>query len=349
MTPPMPERNPEASAEAPAVFPVSDDYLYSTADLPPGTGLDAQMAWWEETIGARFPLLLDHSRTEGTRMESRGWGRRFGDIFGAEVECSPHLVRRTRETIARRPLDSLLILRQVGAHGSALEARGGRAGGPLRAHDLFVGSTDEPFESLTKKGFRHDVWIVPASKLKASASLARLEAGAVLTAEQPEAAILSAFLSGLKEFGRDMDAPTAAGFAENLPRLLEIAAGELPQDVEGGVDALRNALVQRAKLEVERTLGDPLLSPARIAARCGVSVRKLHASFESAGTSIGRYILLRRLERARAQLVEPLSSSRSIAEIAFSLGFNSLATFYRNYGERYGEAPGETRAQDARG
>jgi transcriptional regulator GlxA family with amidase domain len=80
-----------------------------------------------------------------------------------------------------------------------------------------------------------------------------------------------------------------------------------------------------------------------VAHACGISVRKLHALFERADGSFSHHILARRLDEARATLANHTLRDRSIADVAFGLGFNSLATFYRNYRARFDETPGDTR------
>lgn len=78
---------------------------------------------------------------------------------------------------------------------------------------------------------------------------------------------------------------------------------------------------------IDRELHKSELSPADMAARLGVSVRHLLLLFEPTGTSYARYVLGRRLERARLLLVQ--SPDAAVADIAHACGFQSLATFYR--------------------
>jgi AraC-like DNA-binding protein len=66
------------------------------------------------------------------------------------------------------------------------------------------------------------------------------------------------------------------------------------------------------------------------AAALGISLRQLHMLFEPTGTSFARYVTQRRLQHCRAALTSP--AARSVADIAFGWGFNSLATFYRAFG-----------------
>jgi AraC-like DNA-binding protein len=52
-------------------------------------------------------------------------------------------------------------------------------------------------------------------------------------------------------------------------------------------------------------------------------------------------VLLRRLERARLLLAQP--GTGSVADIASACGFQSLATFHRNFRVAYGTSPSDFR------
>ena len=67
-------------------------------------------------------------------------------------------------------------------------------------------------------------------------------------------------------------------------------------------------------------------------------------SFKTAfGVPPHRYLLTRRLERAKALLRD---TSLPIIEIAFQTGWNSLGTFGRTFRDITGESPGELRARE---
>ncbi|HKM65268.1 MAG TPA: helix-turn-helix transcriptional regulator, partial [Acidisphaera sp.] len=69
--------------------------------------------------------------------------------------------------------------------------------------------------------------------------------------------------------------------------------------------------------------------------------RQLHLVFEPTGESFNQYVLRRRLEACRAALASPAEAGRSIVDIAFGWGFDSLSTFYRTFHRAFGIAPGD--------
>ena len=85
--------------------------------------------------------------------------------------------------------------------------------------------------------------------------------------------------------------------------------------------------------------------PVRRLARVScVSEAHFARSFKQAfGVPPHRYLLTRRLERAKALLRD---TDLSITEIAFQTGWQSLGTFGRTFRDVTGESPGELRARE---
>ncbi len=81
----------------------------------------------------------------------------------------------------------------------------------------------------------------------------------------------------------------------------------------------------------------------RLAKVSGVSEAHFARSFKEAfGLPPHRYLLTRRIERAKTLLRE---SELSITDIAFQTGWASLGTFGRTFRDVTGESPGELRAR----
>jgi transcriptional regulator GlxA family with amidase domain len=82
----------------------------------------------------------------------------------------------------------------------------------------------------------------------------------------------------------------------------------------------------------------------RLACVSGVSEAHFARSFKEAfGVPPHRYLLTRRLERAKALLRD---TDLAITEIAFQTGWNSLGTFGRVFRDVTGESPGELRLRE---
>ncbi|MEM9861524.1 MAG: helix-turn-helix domain-containing protein [Myxococcota bacterium] len=100
----------------------------------------------------------------------------------------------------------------------------------------------------------------------------------------------------------------------------------------------RSSRYERALTYIRVRVGDPELTPDRVAANQGISRRHLDALFAKAGSTIARTILSCRLEHA-AMLLSQSPSSCPVLTIAIDSGFKSASHFSRAFRLRYGIAP----------
>jgi AraC-like DNA-binding protein len=94
---------------------------------------------------------------------------------------------------------------------------------------------------------------------------------------------------------------------------------------------------------VDSHLGDADLTVQKVAAAFHLSDRYVRMLFESDGESLAAYIHRRRLEESARQLRDPHCDGRTISDIAFSWGFNSLGSFDRAFKARFDTTPGQYR------
>ncbi len=80
------------------------------------------------------------------------------------------------------------------------------------------------------------------------------------------------------------------------------------------------------------------MTPARIAAAHGLSLRYLHLVFAEHGITVGRWVRQRRLWHCYRELREQ-GGRRTITDIAFRWGFNDMAHFSRTFRTQYGVSP----------
>jgi AraC-like DNA-binding protein len=106
----------------------------------------------------------------------------------------------------------------------------------------------------------------------------------------------------------------------------------------------RGGLAPWQKRRATELLSEHLDGSVRLAAlafECGLSVSHFARSFrQSFGTSPHRYLILQRVERAKALL---LRSTCPLSEVALQTGFADQAAFSRTFGSVVGTAPGQWR------
>jgi AraC-like DNA-binding protein len=132
--------------------------------------------------------------------------------------------------------------------------------------------------------------------------------------------------------------------AENLARLAALAHGPgeaRHETARGAVAAAQRAAAERF---IAHTLHRAELSPALVAARLEISLRRLHALFEPTGVSVARRILAQRLAAAQRLLID--LPDLPVTDIAYRCGFDSLATFYRAFKTAFAMTATEFRAAE---
>jgi AraC-like DNA-binding protein len=158
--------------------------------------------------------------------------------------------------------------------------------------------------------------------------------------------MLTSLADSLDEIRADQLGPVELSLTEFLTTCV---AGENGESRPGGAAGARAAHLHRICQTIETRLGDPDLSPAKVAEEHGVSQRYLQKLFTLAGKTFSGYVRARRLERCHADLVSPLYAQLSISEICFRWGFNGSSHFSRAFRERYGVSPREYRRTETRG
>jgi transcriptional regulator GlxA family with amidase domain len=106
-------------------------------------------------------------------------------------------------------------------------------------------------------------------------------------------------------------------------------------------ELLRRLLRAKDRMDAASHQNWPVPRLARVS---GVSEAHFARSFKDAfGVPPHRYLLTRRIERAKALLRD---TELSITEIAFETGWSSLGTFGRTFHDVTGTSPGDLRARE---
>lgn len=135
----------------------------------------------------------------------------------------------------------------------------------------------------------------------------------------------------------------AAPFEELLLRaLLHGLPHDRPELLQPPQPALAPGFVRRAEAWMAEHAHEPL-DAARVAAAVGVSVRSLYAGFRRHRdcTPMARLRALR-LERVRAELLQPTDATEGVTAVALRWGFGHLGQFSADYRTRFGELPSHT-------
>lgn len=127
--------------------------------------------------------------------------------------------------------------------------------------------------------------------------------------------------------------------------LLDLIIGAF-SNIEPNVEGLNsgNALLLKAAMEfMDSNFLSEDLTPETIAEELKISRSHLYSLFRSQSLSVSREIWSRRLIYANSLLKDPRHLNKTISEIAFTCGFNSLAHFSRMYRSKYSVSPRKAR------
>lgn len=111
----------------------------------------------------------------------------------------------------------------------------------------------------------------------------------------------------------------------------------------GSMTEVQTAHFRRVAAAIDANLSDPDLTPADIARKEGMSVRYLQRLFQLRDDSFSGYLRHQRLERCRADLIDPNHALESIAAIGLRWGFRDQAYFSRAFSAAFGMSPTELR------
>jgi AraC-like DNA-binding protein len=151
----------------------------------------------------------------------------------------------------------------------------------------------------------------------------------------PDVAMLKSIIGGAAAYGEHCSAHGSKLVAEHLTDMMDVltdnpAALKRPKSSD--------VMLRRVKRYIERNVGNEHADLDTVANAMGVSRAYLTKLFERNGTSVMRYLLAQRLERAKKLLTTGGADLR-IGDVAWQCGFVSAAHFSRVFKKQYGTTP----------
>jgi AraC-like DNA-binding protein len=312
---------------------------WSTDEFRPHERFDR----WREVRGRQlFGVTIELPPERRHQFHGRFSAAPVGGAMLASMSGSAYEVSRTEADIARAESDSLVIGRQVAGSGRC-DTPAGRAFFDTGA--VFIGNMDLPTQATpaTLRDFHIRMLKIPLSAIQDGRAAARQLFLAPLH-DARLALLVDAFASALIEEEPELadDAAPASGATAQLALLALLARGAVAAGSHESRLALRTGNRHAARRIMRRNLHRGDLSAEMVAAALGISPRQLHIVFEPTGQSFQSILAAMRVDLACRRLAA--GPEGSIADLAFSCGFESLPTFYRAFRMITGRTPGEFRA-----
>jgi AraC-like DNA-binding protein len=265
--------------------------------------------------------------------------RTTGEVRCIDLYTDAVTYTRTQRDVASSPTD---------LYGLQLQVEGVshfEQGSQTRTHSpgsLMLMDSNVPFHTVKPGRTRHRKMLIPRRQIDALISPGWQHQG-IHCAQRRLGNLVTQYARVLMEEMGRLSAAEAGVALDNLCRLLALLAQAQTKPAEPADRAVNAARLVQVRCHIEQHLADPALSPASVAVAHRMSQRSLHLLFQPTGVSFARYVLRRRLQECHAMVASPAHAHRSVTDIAFAWGFNSLTTFYSAFQRQFGMAPGELR------
>jgi AraC family transcriptional regulator, positive regulator of tynA and feaB len=309
--------------------------VYSTAGVPAGR----RTSYWNEVYTSHFAQVsFDPVSRENFEAELRTGS--MGPLGLARVSYYAAEVERTRSHIDRthqRLFSFVLHLRGRGVfthygHRTVLDAG-----------DLTLSDNAEPHH-LSLQG-PADVIILrsPPEVLEPYLPSPERLCGLRLPAQEGFTSTAAAMMRSLAD---QIERGLSPRFSQMLVRsVLEVMATSYAMVFDKSVADCSGIGARRvqARRYIEAHLTESDLTATAIARALDVSPRYVRMVFAAERETVSEYILRRRLEECARQLASSLWLGRTITEIAYACGFNSVAHFTRAFRQKYAMTPRQYR------
>ncbi|BEL05541.1 helix-turn-helix domain-containing protein [Actinoplanes sichuanensis] len=289
---------------------------FSTAGLPTAQ----RVALWEDhnrtaLIGLRC-RMLGETPFDGTELNLQ-----LDRMHLARVRGNAHVVERPAEVIRTSPSDSIAVYLAVLGEAFFYHEDGVLT---LRPGQALICDADRPFMRGFSRGLEELAIKVPRATFRDLTGLDELRNPLVrdFAHGDPSARTLARLVD--RALRPDRDEPIDE---QTTLHLIAGMTGRIAADP--GTVHLANA-----RAFIEDHLTDPGLTAARVAAGIAISERHLSRAFAATDTSLPQYVLARRLERARTQLLA--DPRATVAEIAARCGFGSTKYFAQTFRAHFG-------------
>ena len=318
---------------------------FSTDGLPPRD----RIRFWCDYFAQQVQSFTPGEIPDADAFRAGASGQVAGGFALLDIETGLEKARRTGADVHKDKTEAFFIRRFRRPLIWRAAPRSTRVDLVHEPGDFCVSSTEWEFDAESKGAASFSVLVIPHAALSPLLAGGRLARPFRLSAASPLGSLLGAAIDAANAQVPLLPDELGEAVLRNLSGLVALACGTSDEGVERGRESLRASQLAAAKRHVDLHLADPDLTPASTAVALGISTRQLHRLFEPTGSSFARYVLRQRLLKCRDAVAGATGTGRSIVDIAFGWGFNSMATFYRAFTSEFGGAPAVLRAASRRG
>jgi len=306
-----------------------------------GTSVAKTFSDWQAIVSASFvPLEVSTDRPSGFRGGIRGCV--LDGVLLSTVTATSHSVQRTPALIGRG--DPHMVKLGLQLSGTGLVIQDGREA-LLSPGDLAVYDTKRPYTVAFDDDSQSMVLMFPQHFIGLPPEEIDQLTAVRMAGDVGLGRVISPFLVQLARNLDQLSGSISIRLAHNVLDLLTtMFVNQLGNGAPPGRTPNQELLGQ-VRHYIDANLGDPELTPTKVAAAHYISARHLHTLFRTEGTTIATWIRARRLEHCRRDLRDPVHASRPVAALAARWGFLDPAHFSRVFKATYDIPPSIYRAR----
>jgi AraC-like DNA-binding protein len=313
---------------------------FSTDDLPPHD----RVRMWCDYFAKQAHSITPGEIQDPAAFRAEASGSVAGEFALLDIKSGLEKVRRTAADVAKDKTGAFFIRRF--RRPEIWRAAPGSTPVDLihKPGDFCVSSTEWRFDAESEGPGSFDMLVIPQAVLSPLLAGGRLARPFRLSGSSPLGSLLGAAMDAAKAQMPLLADELGEAVLRNLCGFVTLACGAFDEESKWERDTQRSAQLVAVKRHVDLHLAEPGLTPASAAAALGISARQLHRLFELSDSTFSRYVLRQRLLRCRDTIASATGTDRSVIDIAFGWGFNSMATFYRAFINEFGSSPAMLRA-----
>ncbi|MFJ3306827.1 helix-turn-helix domain-containing protein [Streptomyces sp. NPDC086549] len=313
--------------------------VFTTQELPANDRFEA----WAERLGrTHAPMQLSSERTADYRGHQRVIGLGDVTVWPATFD---HLVFRRTPRLVRQSDPEVFHLSLL-RHGDGA-ASWGRQQVAYRIDDFHVNCSSRSYEISTGPDPVTIVGVeIPRAVVGLPSDRADRVVGRRISGREGMGALLAGLLVQLTSDTSSYRAADAERLGTVVTDLVTaVFAHALDAEPALPPETHARALTLRIKSFIRRNLGDPELTPAKIAAAHHISRSYLYRLFQDEALTVASYIRDQRLANARRDLTDPGLHRLPIHAVAARWGYSRPGDFTRAFRAAHGMAPSELRDQ----
>jgi AraC-like DNA-binding protein len=299
---------------------------------------DRRLGYWSALNSDAFAPMNISARRSAT-FQGCLWLDRLGSVNIGRASSSAVVIRRTGADVGRLT-ERAFVLTMSEEASYTVRTKGNEC--VVHGGALVLSDTTQVYD-LQHAGCSVIILRIQEDVLKAYLPAADDLTGLVLKGDRGAGLHASTMMRSVL---RTVRQGLAEGIREHLAAaLLHTVAAAFSEAYRARDTSPMTAELRRFQLTrfVDTHLRDADLTVQKVATAFGLSDRYVRMLFETVGESLSCYIQRRRLEESARQLRDPLWQGKTVSEIAFAWGFNSLGSYDRAFKARFDLTPRQYR------